>query len=271
VGQLVGGEANPQPPDRYLLLPRASLRQAVAAIGGLPLALENPLRYQDKAGKLKINLQAGQQWLGGQELEQLLRFKGPDLGDGGRRQRQQQVLMPLAERLADASVAPGLGGLVGKLQKQLDTNLSQGEILSLLAAGLRDPDRIVVSRLPLTAPPGPPRLEQSNAEALLEHWRQGQRPDPAQGTVHVEASLGPAHEAASDAAIQRLERAGLAPVLSATPLELPIPRTLIRHGSDLKQALAVRKALGLGELQRGAREPGASVQVLLGQDWRAKP
>lgn len=271
VGQLVGGEANPQPPDRYLLLPRATLRQAVAAIGGLPIALETPLRYQDKAGKLTINLQAGQQWLGGQELEQLLRFKGPDPGDGGRRQRQQQLLLPLADRLADASVAPGLGGLVGKLQKQLDTNLSQGEILSLLAAGLRDPDRIVVSRLPLTPPPGPPRLEQSNAEPLLEHWRQGQRPDPAQGTVHVEASLGPATDAAIDGAIQRLERAGLAPLLSPTPLELPIPRTLIRHGSDPKQALAVRKALGLGELQRGAREPGASVQVLLGQDWPAKP
>jgi len=271
VGQLVGGEGNPQPPDRYLLLPRAALRQAVAAIGGLPFGLDSPLRYQDKAGKLKINLQAGQQWLGGSELEQLLRFKGPDPGDAGRRQRQQQLLLPLVDRLSDASVAPGLAGLLSKLQKLLDTNLSQGEMLSLLAAGLRDPDRIVISRLPLTPPPGQPRLEQNSAEALLEHWRQAQRPDPAQGTVHVEASLGPANQAASDAAIQRLERAGLAPLLSPTPLELPLPRTLIRHGSDLKQALAVRKALGLGELQRGPRAPGASVQVLLGQDWRAKP
>ena len=52
------------------------------------------------------------------------------------------------------------------------------------------------------------------------------------------------------------------------------PRTLILHGNgnNLKQAQAVRKALGLGELQRGPLSPGAGVQVLLGKDWQpSKP
>ena len=42
-----------------------SLSTAIDAAGGIPFLLQTPLRYQDKAGGLNINLEAGQQWLSG--------------------------------------------------------------------------------------------------------------------------------------------------------------------------------------------------------------
>ncbi|NBP99166.1 MAG: LytR family transcriptional regulator [Synechococcaceae bacterium WB6_3A_227] len=78
----------------------------------------------------------------------------------------------------------------------------------------------------------------------------------------------------TNTAVERLQGAGLAAQASFLDAELMRPRTLILHGNgnNLKQAQAVRKALGLGELQRGPLSPGAGVQVLLGKDWQpSKP
>jgi LCP family protein required for cell wall assembly len=266
VGQLLADGADPVAPDRYLLMPRAALRQLIDDIGGVPVSLDTPLRYSDRAGKLSINLEAGQQWLNGQQLELLLRFHGPDKGDGGRRQRQQQLVLPLSERLMDASVAPRLPQIWSKLRKQVDTNLSSGEGLSLLAAGLRDPDRIQITRLPLSLESSRPRLDRTQAESLLEQWRRSQRPERPQAVVAIEGSSSPA----TQVAIERLQGAGWQVLNNPLSQEVTPPRTLILHGNNAKQAQEVRRALGLGELQRGPMPSGGSVQVLLGKDWGPK-
>jgi len=270
VAQLMANGGEPVPPDRYLLLSRGGLREVINRIGGLPFDIETPLRYQDKAGKLKIELDAGQQWLGGKELEQFLQFKGPDKGDGGRRQRQQRLLLPLADRLADAAVAPQLPALLSQMRAQLNTNLGHGELLSLLAAGLKDPDLIQLSRLPLSGDQAARRLDQIRAEPLLELWHQAQAPSANNPQVNVEGI----EPISTNTAVERLQGAGLAAQASFLDAELMRPRTVILHGNgnNLKQAQAVRKALGLGELQRGPLSPGAGVQVLLGKDWQpSKP
>ncbi|NCU75809.1 MAG: LytR family transcriptional regulator [Synechococcaceae bacterium WB7_1C_051] len=270
VAQLMANGGEPVPPDRYLLLSPDGLREVINRIGGLPFDIETPLRYQDKAGKLKIELDAGRQWLGGKELEQFLQFKGPDKGDGGRRQRQQQLLLPLADRLADAAVAPQLPALLSQMRAQLNTNLSHGELLSLLAAGLKDPDLIQLSRLPLRGDQAARKLDQIRAEPLLELWHQAQAPSANNPKVNVEGI----ETISTNTAVERLQGAGLAAQASFLDAELMRPRTLILHGNgnNLKQAQAVRKALGLGELQRGPLSPGAGVQVLLGKDWQpSKP
>ncbi|MFS6818975.1 LCP family protein [Synechococcus lacustris Tous-12m] len=207
VAQLMANGGEPVPPDRYLLLSRGGLREVINRIGGLPFDIETPLRYQDKAGKLKIELDAGQQWLGGKELEQFLQFKGPDKGDGGRRQRQQQLLLPLADRLADAAVAPQLPALLSQMRAQLNTNLGHGELLSLLAAGLKDPDLIQLSRLPLSGDQAARRLDQIRAEPLLELWHQAQAPSANNPQVNVEGI----EPISTNTAVERLQGRGWRP------------------------------------------------------------
>ncbi len=266
VAQLLANGGEPVLPDRYLLLPRGAMQEAINGIGGLPFNIETAMRYQDKKSKLKIELEAGQQWLGGAQLDQLLRFQGPDQGDGGRRQRQRQLVLPLAERLADPNVVPKLPALLLGLRSKFDTNLAHGEVLSLLAAGLKNPDLISISRLPLSSTSGPRRLDQQRATPILELWHQGQSPTAENSLINLEGAEGES----TTRALELLQGAGLIAQLSSNSAEQQRQRTLILHGRNSKQALAVRKVLGVGELQRGPMSPGAEVEVLLGKDWLVK-
>ncbi len=264
IGQLLGGEGTPLTPDRYVVLPRRALRELIDGMGGVPLELENSLQYRDRAGNLTIDLQAGRQSLNGRQLEHLLRFRGPDKGDGGRRLRQQLLVQPLAERIGEGGLVARLPRLLERLQGQVDTNLSAAEMLSLLAAGLGEPQRLRIDRLPLEAGQGPRPLEGQRAEALLEHWRKPQGSGARRpGLVAIDGS----DPEAVDAAVQRLELAGLQTVI-LPPAETAPAATLILHGSDGRLAAAVRRALGQGGLQAGPGSAEAEVVVHLGRSWR---
>lgn len=255
IGQLLGGEGTPLTPDRYVVLPRRALRELIDGLGGVPLELDTSLHYRDRAGGLTIDLQAGRQSLNGRQLEQLLRFRGPDKGNGGRRWRQQLLVQPLAERFGEGGLVGRLPRLLERLQRQVDTNLSSAEMLSLLAAGLGEPQRLRIDRLP---------LEAQRAEALLEHWRRpGDSGVRRPGLVAVDGS----DPEAVDAAVQRLELAGLQTVI-LPPAETAPTATLILHGSDGRLAAAVRQALGQGDLQTGPGSAEAEVVVHLGRNWR---
>ena len=264
IGQLLGGEGTPLTPDRYLVLPRRALRELVDGLGGVPLDLETTMKYRDKAGGLTIDLQAGRQSLDGRQVEHLLRFRGPDKGEGGRRLHQQLLVQPVAERLGDAGLVSRLPGLLDRLQRQVDTNLSAAEMLSLVAAGLRDPQRLRIDRLPLEAGPGARPLDTQRAEALLDHWR---RPEGSGGRRLGLVAVDGTDAEAVDAAVQRLEVAGLQTVV-LPPAETAPAATVILHGSDNRVAAAVRQALGQGGLQAGPGSADAEVVVHLGRSWR---
>ena len=147
VRELVGLE--PPRPDRYLVLPRSALRRIVDRVGGLELSPPQVMRYQDKAQKYKIDLQSGLQRLNGSQVEQLVRFRDPGLGDSGRRIDHQLVETGLRERFRQPEQVSQLPDLLRDLQGQVETNLSARESLSLLSAGLDDQRPIQFTRLSL--------------------------------------------------------------------------------------------------------------------------
>ena len=108
--------------------------------------------------------------------------------------------------LADAAVAPQLPALLSQMRAQLNTNLGHGELLSLLAAGLKDPDLIQLSRLPLSGDQAARRLDQIRAEPLLELWHQAQAPSANNPQVNVEGI----EPISTNTAVERLQGAGLA-------------------------------------------------------------
>lgn len=151
--ELVG--LQPPKPDRYLVVPRSALRRIVDAVGGLELSPPRVMRYRDKAQKYSIDLQSGLQRLDGRQVEQLVRYRDPGLGESSRRRDQQLVQSGLRDRFARPDQLLLLPDLLRSLQGQVETNLTARESLSLLAAGLDDRRPIQFATLPLRPGPNP--------------------------------------------------------------------------------------------------------------------
>jgi len=165
----------PPSPDRYVVLPRAALRQLINGIGGLEIDPPRTMRYQDKAQRLKIDLQGGLQRLGGAQVEQLVRYRDRWLGEPDRRNNQQRFETALRDRLRQSEPLTVLPGVLRELEGQVETNLTPLEALSLMAAGLDDQRPIAFASLPLDPPkPAHGRLRQLSSKAPNPVWPQKQ-------------------------------------------------------------------------------------------------
>lgn len=158
-------------PDRYAVLPRGALRKLVDASGSLELSPDRTMRYEDKAQKYRIDLQGGLQLLNGAQVEQMVRFQDPAGGPAARRLRQQQVIAGLHQQLRQPGQLSRLPGVVGQVQGAVDTNLTEVEALSLLAATLAQSRPIRFASLPLEPPARPGQgLRQLSREATPPLW-----------------------------------------------------------------------------------------------------
>ncbi len=147
VRELVGLPS--EQPERYVVISRAGLRELVDGLGGVNANPPMEMRYGDKSQNLTIQLDGGLQKLHGRPIEQLARFRDPLNPDDSRQDNQQEVARSLLQELAIPAQLGRIPALVRNLQGQVTTNLSEAEILSLLAAGLAQPDTVQFSSIPL--------------------------------------------------------------------------------------------------------------------------
>lgn len=161
----------PASPDRYVVLPRSALRLLINGIGGLEVDPPHAISYRDKAQKLAIEVQGGLQSFSGSQVEKLVRYRDPVLGEEDRRLTQQRVQAALHQRLRQSGPLSQLPSLLHRIEGKVDTNLTPREALSLLAAGLDDPQPIRFVSLPLDPPkPSHGRLRQLSASAASPIW-----------------------------------------------------------------------------------------------------
>ena len=158
-------------PDRYLVLPRAALRALVDGIGRVELSPDRSMRYTDKTQNYKIQLEGGLQVMDGQQVEQLLRFRDELNGEERRRDRQQMAVESVLRQMSQSQQIQQLPGLLTGLQSEVETNLTQGEALSLLAVALRPGEQLQFRTLPLR-----PALKAN--ERLRQLDERAQRPWP---------------------------------------------------------------------------------------------
>lgn len=158
-------------PDRYLVLPRGALRQLVDDLGRIEVAPERSMRYQDRSQKYRIALDGGLQQLNGNQVEQLLRFRDRERGEEGRRDRQQLVIDSVLRQMGQQRQLLQLPDLLRQLQDQVDTNLTQSEALSLLAAALQQSEPVRYRSLALRPPLKPgDRLRQLDPASVDQAW-----------------------------------------------------------------------------------------------------
>ncbi|MFN7228002.1 MAG: LCP family protein [Synechococcaceae cyanobacterium] len=161
-------------PDRYVVLPRGSLRELVERLGGVEVNPPRKMQYRDRSQKLNIQLQGGLQVVKGQGLEHMLRFRDRWLGEGQRRLHQQLALTSVRDQMGRREQLASLPRLVADLHGKVETDLSQTEMLGLLAAGLDDDQPIQFRSLPLD----PPRKDQGGMRQLSASARPPLFPAP---------------------------------------------------------------------------------------------
>lgn len=114
---------------QYIGLDMDTAAHAIDILGGIDLYVPEPMLYEDPEQELVIKLDRGYRHFDGQDTMRFLRYRGGELGDIGRVERQQGFLRSLYERLTEPESLLKMPGLVSYLQRKLVTN---GEIWDTL-------------------------------------------------------------------------------------------------------------------------------------------
>ncbi|ADY25800.1 cell envelope-related transcriptional attenuator [Deinococcus proteolyticus MRP] len=134
VGDLTGLEI-----DGYALLSLHAVRSMTDAAGGVTVEVKQPMKYDDNAGNLHIDLQPGVQRLNGEQMEGFLRFRKDNLSDIGRIGRQQQFVGAFTEQMKQPLNWWRWPVVAGALNANTKSDLTRGEVGAVLAAALHGP------------------------------------------------------------------------------------------------------------------------------------
>lgn len=85
--------------DGYLVIDFTGFIDLIDAIGGIPIDVEEPMKYTDVAGGLFIDIDPGYQVLDGKTAIDYVRYRESRFGDLGRIQRQHNFIWAAIKRL----------------------------------------------------------------------------------------------------------------------------------------------------------------------------
>ncbi len=124
VGKLMGFEA-----DSYAFVNLQAFVDVIDAMGGVDFEVPVAMDYEDLGQNLRIHLRPGYQHLDGYQAMGLCRFRsGYVNADLGRIEMQQQFLKACAEQFITLGNIPNVSKVVDILSKNLETDLSGGNI-----------------------------------------------------------------------------------------------------------------------------------------------
>ncbi|MFS8665907.1 MAG: LCP family protein [Limnochordales bacterium] len=148
--------------DHYLVVDFAGFARVIDLLGGVELVVDKPMRYDDYAQGLHIDLRPGRQVLNGEQALHYVRFRADGLGDvalvdpvrevyGGRVQRQLEFVRRVAERAMGVQALPRLPQLVPELLAMVQTDIGIDRALALAVSARRlDIEQLETAVLPGT-------------------------------------------------------------------------------------------------------------------------
>ena len=176
--------------DRHAIVDFGGFEDAINALGGVTLEVEEPIRLGIEGRRVYIP--AGRQELDGLEALAYARYRGTACGDLGRIKRQQRLVAALRQQALGWDTITRLPGIVRVAHENVDTNLGVVQAISLgrALAGRGEEGGMRSFQLegnPETLPNGDAVLVPDEAanEQVLEDFRDATPPspgqDPAQG------------------------------------------------------------------------------------------
>lgn len=157
-------------PDRFVVMPRQSLRNLVDGLGEVEVTLNQSYEHKDSAQNYRVNLQAGRQTLNGQQAEQLARFRPDPKDDQARRIRQEKLLAGIHDQLNQPNALALLPSVIGEVNTQIETDLTPMEMMSLTAAALSSDQPPVISQLQLAPRTGQQIMRELKPNQSLPLW-----------------------------------------------------------------------------------------------------
>lgn len=266
------------PVHHYLRVELSGFEQIIDRLGGIDLTIAEPMRYEDHAQGLIIDLPAGHQHLDGRRALQYVRFRSDAEGDLGRIKRQQRFLRAVAAKLTAPRNLRALPSRFGELARLVDSSLTPAQLSALarLALGARD------GGFPARTLPGSPRTvrgvsyyepapEAARAVTALRAELARPAPRPLVTVYNASNRLG-----LDRVVVRRLQAAGfMASLGSRTPLpETPTSRVygVDDDGAAARVADVLAAALVAGPPPAGAPSRhapatnAARVVVIVGDD-----
>lgn len=276
----VSSVLNGVPVDRYVRVSTDAFRELVDLLGGVQVNVPQRMVYEDKTQRLKIDLQPGLQTLNGDQAEQFARFRGDDLGDIGRVQRQQALLKALRQKMTSPTILPQLPGLVKSMQKYVDTNLSFEEMMALVGAGRKlsegkfkmvmlpgrfsTPDEFVASYW-IMDPVGRDRVMKQYFDVEPFSYSE----PAATGSIRIAIQNASNNPTAASQMRQHLAGLGFYDTYIINDFNSQEARTiLIAQKGDLDAADTLQKTLGLGAVEADSTgDLESDITIRVGNDW----
>lgn len=112
------------PVHYYALANWRGFIEVVDLIGGVDLYVEKNMHYEDPYANLVIDIKQGYQHMNGETAGKYVRFRGDELGDIGRVQRQQKFLRAAAEQMFSFQNLTKIGDIMDTIDKYIDTDLN---------------------------------------------------------------------------------------------------------------------------------------------------
>ncbi|HHW01999.1 MAG TPA: LCP family protein [Thermoanaerobacterales bacterium] len=119
------------PIHNYVVVNYKGFKEIVDALGGVEMNIEKPMKYDDKAGNLHIDLKPGLQVLDGEKAEQFVRYRHYPGGDLDRVKAQQKFIEAVGKTVLKPSTLLKLPKIISTVQENVETDLGPLEIASL--------------------------------------------------------------------------------------------------------------------------------------------
>jgi len=119
------------PIHKYVVVNYKGFKEIVDALGGVEINIKEPMKYNDNAGNLHINLQPGLQVLDGDKAEQFVRYRHYPGGDIDRVKAQQEFIEAVGKTILKPSTLLKLPKIINTVQENVETDIEPLEIASL--------------------------------------------------------------------------------------------------------------------------------------------
>lgn len=118
------------PSDYYVTLDFDGFEKAIDELGGVDVAVDRKMDYDDNWGHLHIHLKPGMQHLNGQQAMGFVRFRHAD-SDFVRVQRQQTLLTALKQKLTDPVALAAIPSILDTLDTHIVSDLTTEQKVTL--------------------------------------------------------------------------------------------------------------------------------------------
>lgn len=246
------------PVDGYVYLSLSAVKEVTNAMGGLTLDVPVPMKYEDKAGQLFIDLEPGKQHLNGEKAAGFLRFRKDDMGDIGRVRRQQMYVSEMTKKMSQFNNWWRVPHMIRAIDLHTKSNLKREQVSGLLAALMAGP-RVTAYTVPGNFGRKGTWQPDTGAMSVLigKHFRQASEIEKARISIlNVGAPGGSASRMKA-----RLKELGFENITVGNEPRKNIQTTISGVGAE-----ELREAIGFGLITNDVVLDGSDITIRLGND-----